>query len=93
MNCYTKSKVFDRIGRKIYLTNEGKMFLPHAVNMLRAEEEAINSVRQDGPLTGSLVICAPSSYADHVLPEIVLRYHRDHPGVFITVKTAGSIRL
>lgn len=60
-------------------------------DMLRAEEEAINSVRQDGPLTGSLVICAPSSYADHVLPEMVLRYHGDHPGVFITVKTSDYV--
>ena len=83
--------LFDRIGKKVYLTNEGKSFLPYAVNMLRAEEEAINSVRQDGPLTGSLVICAPSSYADHVLPEIVLRYHGVHPGVFITVKTSDYV--
>ena len=83
--------LFDRIGKKVYLTNEGKLFLPYAVNMLRAEEEAVNSVRQDGPLTGSLVICAPSSYADHVLPETILRYHEQHPGVIITVKTSDYV--
>ena len=83
--------LFDRIGKKVYLTNEGKSFLPYAVNMLRAEEEAVNSVRQDGPLTGTLVICAPSSYADHVLPEVILRYHEHHPGVVITVKTSDYV--
>lgn len=83
--------LFDRIGKKVYLTNEGRSFLPYAVNMLRAEEEAVNSVRQDGPLTGTLVICAPSSYADHVLPEVILRYHEHHPGVVITVKTSDYV--
>ena len=83
--------LFDRIGKKVYLTNEGKSFLPYAVNMIRAEEEAVNSVRQDGPLTGSLVICAPSSYADHVLPGMVLKYHEKHPGVFITIKTSDYV--
>ena len=83
--------LFDRIGKKVYLTNEGKSFLPYAVNMLNAEEEAVNSVRQDGPLTGSLVICAPSSYADHVLPETILRFHEHHPGVIITVKTSDYV--
>ena len=83
--------LFDRIGKKVYLTNEGKSFLPYAVNMLNAEEEAVNSVRQDGPLTGSLVICAPSSYADHVLPETILRYHEQYPGVIITVKTSDYV--
>ena len=83
--------LFDRIGKKVYLTNEGKSFLPYAVNMLNAEEEAVNSVRQDGPLTGTLVICAPSSYADHVLPETILRYHEQHPGVIISVKTSDYV--
>ena len=83
--------LFDRIGKKVYLTNEGKSFHPYAVNMLRAEEEAVNSVRQDGPLTGSLAICAPSSYADHVLPEMILRYHEHHPGVNIKVNTSDYV--
>ena len=51
-------------------------------------EEAVNSIKHDGPLTGSISICAPSSYADHVLPELVLDYRNLHPGVFISVRTS-----
>ena len=83
--------LFDRIGKRVYLTHEGKTFLPHALNMLRAEEEAVNSVRHDGPLSGSLNICAPSSYADHVLPELLLKYRELHPGVFISVRTSDYV--
>ena len=32
--------LFDRMGKKICLTQEGKAFLPYAYNMLKAEEEA-----------------------------------------------------
>ena len=83
--------LFDRIGKRVYLTHEGKTFLPHALNMLRAEEEAVNCVRREGPLTGSLSICAPSSYADHVLPDLVLKYRNLHPGVFISVRTSDYV--
>ncbi|MBR1987048.1 MAG: LysR family transcriptional regulator [Mogibacterium sp.] len=83
--------LFDRIGKRVYLTHEGKTFLPYALNMLRAEEEAVNSIGHDGPLTGSLSICAPSSYADHVLPGIVLKYSELHPGVFISVRTSDYV--
>ncbi len=83
--------LFDRIGKRVFLTNEGKTFLPHALNMLQAEEEAVNSVRHDGPLTGSLSICAPPSYADHVLPELVLKYKEIHPDVFISVRTSDYV--
>lgn len=83
--------LFDRIGKRVYLTHEGKTFLPHALNMLRAEEEAVNSVSHEGPLSGSLSICAPSSYADHVLPELLLKYRELHPGVFISVRTSDYV--
>lgn len=83
--------LFDRIGKRVYLTHEGKTFLPHALNMLKAEEEALSSIRHEGPLTGSISICAPSSYADYVLPELVLNYRNLHPGVFISVRTSDYV--
>lgn len=78
--------LFDRIGKRIQLTQEGKVFLPYAHNMLKAEEEAINSVRVTGDLKGELRVCAGSSYAMGVLPEILLKYKEQHPGVNVIVK-------
>ena len=83
--------LFDRIGKHVYLTQEGRTFLPHALNMLRAEEEAINCIRPDEELTGSISICAPSSFADHVLPGVLLKYRELHPGVFISVRTSDFV--
>jgi len=78
--------LFDRIGKRIRLTQEGKAFLPHAYNMLKAEEEAVASVHFAKELTGEIRICAGSSYAMGVLPDILLRFKEKHPKVNVIVK-------
>lgn len=83
--------LFDRIGKKIYLTHEGETFLPHARKIINAEAEALESVRPGGELTGELIICSASSYASRVLPEILLEYRSLHPGVTITVKVSDFV--
>lgn len=78
--------LFDRIGKKICLTQEGKAFLPYAHNLFKAHEEAISSVHPIDGLAGELRICAGSSYAMGVLPDLLLRYKQQHPNVNIVVK-------
>ena len=82
--------LFDRIGKRICLTQAGKTFLPYALNMLKAEEEAINSVRPQEELTGELRICSATSYAASVLPDILLRYAQRHPQVRLVVGLYGG---
>lgn len=83
--------LFDRINKKVYLTQEGKTFLPHALNMLKAEEEAVSSVRQQNDLRGELRICAPSSYAMSVMPALLLEFRELHPFVSITLNASDYI--
>lgn len=83
--------LFDRIGKRIYLTQEGRTFLPYAINMLRAEEEAVHSVKQTERLAGELNICSASSYAQYVLPEILLKFLTIHPDVNVTVKVSDFL--
>ena len=83
--------LFDRVGKKIFLTQAGKTFLPYAIDMLKAEESARNSVGASGELEGELIICSASSYASEVLPELLLNYMRLHPGVRITVKVSDYL--
>lgn len=80
--------LFDRIGKHIYLTDAGKRFLPYAFNLLKAEEEALQSIRPLDELDGELRICSASSYAAAVLPAFLLRFRKLHPNVNITVKVS-----
>ncbi len=83
--------LFDRIGKKIYLTHEGKAFLPHARKIINDELEALESVRPGGDLKGELIICSASSYSSRVLPDILLEYRSLHPEVMITVKVSDFV--
>lgn len=83
--------LFDRVGKRIFLTQAGKRFLPYAIDMLKAEEAAKNSVGPSEELEGELVICSASSYASEVLPRLLLKYIRLHPKVRITVKVSDYL--
>ena len=83
--------LFDRVGKKIFLTQAGETFLPYAIDMLKAEEAAKNSVGASEELEGELTICSASSYASEVLPQILLEYMRLHPKVNITVKVSDYL--
>ena len=80
--------LFDRIGKRIFLTQAGRTFLPHALNMLKAEAEAVHSVRPASELSGELRLCSASSFASAVLPDLLLEFLSLHPGVRITVKVS-----
>ena len=84
-------RLFDRIGKRIFLTQEGKTFLPYALNMLKAEQEALQSVQPKEDLTGELRICSASSYASEVLPHLLLSYQQAHPHVYLTVKVSDYV--
>ena len=83
--------LFDRIGRGIVLTEEGKIFLPHALDVLNAEEAARNSVRPAEELIGTLHICSPSSFAAGPLPDLLRQFHELHPKVEVTVKISDYL--
>ncbi|MBE6045655.1 MAG: LysR family transcriptional regulator [Clostridiales bacterium] len=83
--------LFDRIGRSIALTEEGKTFLPYALDILHAEEAARDSVRPAEKLVGSLHICSPSSFATGPLPDILRKFHELHPQVDVTVKISDYL--
>ena len=83
--------LFDRIGRGIALTEEGKTFLPYALDVLNAEEAARNSVRPAEELVGTLQIWSPSSFAAGPLPDLLREFHELHPQVDVIVKISDYL--
>ena len=80
--------LFDRIGKSIALTQAGETFLPYARRLIKAEEEAVQSVKPADHLSGDLMICSASSYAMSVLPGILMGFMDKHSGVSVTVKVS-----
>lgn len=85
-------RLFDRLGRKVVLTDAGQLLLSHAQSILAAVGEAERTVRDSGE-GGRLRIGAIPTIAPFLLPSTIIRFRKDHPGVQILLKEDLTERL
>jgi len=83
-------QLFDRIGRKIYLTSKGELFLEYALEISRLSNDAMTSVRHDEVISGTLRIGCVESISTSILTDLVLTYHQKFPQVNTLIKTSTS---
>lgn len=79
-------KLFERMGRGIQLTNEGKSFLANAKNILELCERAKDEFLPQG-IRGILNIGAAETVCVYRLPKILTEYRKLYPQVEIRVQT------
>lgn len=78
-------KLFDRVGKKIQLTEKGNEFLPYALRIVSEVEKAELSIRDDEELKGTLRIGTIESICYSKLPNIIHFFQENHPKVHIQV--------
>lgn len=83
-------KLFERIGRKVILTNEGHSFLRYATEILRLSEEAIALFSATNHPHGLLSIGAGESLTVSRLGPLLQEYRTRYPQVEITLKTGST---
>ena len=69
-------RLFDRLGRKVVLTDAGKELLGHAQAILAAVKEAERAVR-DSAEGGTLRVGAIPTIAPFLLPGMVTRFRKE----------------
>jgi len=75
-------KLFDRIGKKMYLTRAGQTLLAHAERILRSVEEAKTAVKDlSEECSGELVIGASDHVSIHRLPGVLKAFKTEFPKV------------
>ncbi|URZ08921.1 LysR family transcriptional regulator [Clostridium felsineum] len=79
-------KLFERIGKKVTLTYEGKKLLPYAKQMIKLSHEIKNVVIDDEKPSGTLTIGAAESLCVLRLPFILKEYRRLYPDVEVSLK-------
>jgi DNA-binding transcriptional LysR family regulator len=81
-----RTKLFDRVGRGIELTETGRLFLREARAVLDRASMA-KSVLEDlaGLSTGEVAIAASQTIATYWLPRRLSAFHRANPGVRLNV--------
>lgn len=78
--------LFDRLGKKIILTDAGKRLLPFAQDITKLHALAKDAIRSDAQVTGTLTIGAPESLAAFRLPGIIREFKELYPAVKIILK-------
>lgn len=79
-------KLFDRIGKNISLTHEGRKLLPYAKQMIKLSSDIKNVVFHEEKPSGTLTIGAAESLCVIRLPEILKEYRRLYPDVEVSLK-------
>jgi DNA-binding transcriptional LysR family regulator len=74
-------KLFDRLGRRVVLTEAGRRFRPFAIQALSAMEEGKRAIASDSEPSGSLRIGAPESVLTYRLPVVVTVLRKRFPRI------------
>jgi LysR family transcriptional regulator, hydrogen peroxide-inducible genes activator len=87
------TKLFDRLGRTIALTEAGRMLLPDAKRIVRSVAQLHNEMSSGTISGGQLMIGAIPTIAPYVLPGAIKRFRRSHPETQLTVREDLTERL
>ena len=86
--------LFVRTGRRLELTDAGRLLRPEAERTLAAAGEAADAVRRARTLTGGTASLGTFSTAHHLLlPGLVEDFVRRHPDVAVRVVGENSVQL
>ncbi len=85
------SKLFDRIGKRLYLTHEGEIFLIYVRRILNLYEEGnkiLKEINQGDK--GKIYLGASSTIGTYILPEIMKNYCNDFKNIDISLNIANT---
>lgn len=84
-------KLFDRLGRRVALTQGGKVLYRYAKEILRLRDEAINAISEFSNLVkGKIAIGGSTIPGEYFLPAVMSRFHKEFPGITINLLIADS---
>lgn len=78
--------LFDRLGRRVTLTDAGRRFLPFAEQALAAMEQGERAIRSGSDPSGPLRISAPESILTYRLPIVLRNFRRKFPHVEVSFR-------
>ena len=84
-------KLFDRLGRRVALTNGGQVFYRYAKEILRLRDEAINAIYEFSHLLkGRITIGGSTIPGEYFLPKVMGKFQTEAPGISISLVIADS---
>ena len=85
--------LFDRLGRKVALTDAGRRFQPFAARALEAMEHGLRALKAGSEPSGLLRIGAPESVLTYRLPKVIRAFRKRFPQVELIFRPYSDARL
>ena len=86
-------RLFDRLGRQLALTTEGKRFLVHVEGVFTKLDEARSAIQDDENLSGTLTISANEVLCAYRLPAVFRLFRSRYPGVRLIFRSVPNQEL
>ena len=87
-------KLFDRLGRRIFLTPSGEVLFEYGEKLLALHRETLQRVREaQGAVAGKLIVGANEATCLYVLPQVFAEFKRNYPQVGISVYRSFSHKI
>jgi DNA-binding transcriptional LysR family regulator len=86
-------KLFDRVGRRVFITDAGLKLYEYARRMEEMTAEIRSEVTSDRNVRGSLTIRIPETLAAVYMPQVVQRFYRDNPQVKLNFTNCSDRQL
>lgn len=86
-------KLFEKIGRKMELTQAGKGLLPYIEAVLVAVEQMENYGRSGYELTGSLRVAIPETLLSYQMPQVLKNFRKMAPSVKLSLQTPNCYEI
>jgi LysR family cyn operon transcriptional activator len=81
------STLFDRIGRRVHLTQSGETFREYAQRALKEVQSATTAISElEGLMHGRLTIGVFESFSTSLLPPLIAQFANRYPGIHITMR-------
>ena len=91
LECYYGVKLFDRLHRRIHLTEAGAALYPYAANLERLYQEAKDSMSgQMDQISGQLYIAASLTIGEYLLPKLLAQFNAIYPKVNISMSIENT---
>src|SRR5947209_3514524 len=85
------TELFERVGKRLYLTDAGRTLSTYVQRVSLLEEEARVALEElKGLESGLLVVGASATIGIYLLPEVVGEFRRRHPGIKVSLRVGNK---
>ncbi len=83
--------LLERVGRRVRLTEGGRLFESYARRILALQGEAVDAVRElEGLARGTVNLGTVHTVKSYLVPKVLATFHEAHPSLFIKVQELGN---